>query len=266
MTRHSFDESIENAEPLVLSVSHYALASNPYGLDSGHDWAFSAVGLSNVDPLHRAEGYVRRHLSEGGEWPYYIAATPTNRADGYTAAGALRQDSPHLDKISPADAAVAVAEGRVLETYCEGDLTAYVFESRDERDAAATAWAETPGEYAARVLEEDHGYGADNLGAAVAECWADRSGHGRGYADQITRDDVADTMEKYAGEFGTAAAWAESEMDEQAELARAALHDAGIPDELASRMLSVNWEGVAFDMGANGTGVTIYSGHAFRDN
>ena len=157
----------------------------------------------------------------------------------------------------------------MLETYGEGDLTAYIFETKHDRDDAARAWQETGGEYAARVLEDDHGYAtsaAESLGEAVAACWADRSGRGRDAADQITRDDVADALEKYEGAYATEAEWAEARFEDYAEGVREALEGTSLPDEVIGRMLSVDWQGVAFDMGANGSGVTIYSGHAFRDN
>lgn len=297
MTRHSFTEAIEQTVPRILTASHYGLAPDAYGLDDGYAWAFSEAArgeyVTNADapadqndpatgkPAANASTYyARHHLSDGGDWPYYIAATPSpaiSRADDYTAAvgrtfldtiDAQTEDTDG-DPITAAELRAAIQEGRVLETYCEGDLTAYIFDTAAERETAAEAWGESGAEYAARILEGEgtYDYGnAEKLGAAVAACFADRSGEGSEYAEQITRDDVTETMDKHAGEHDTAADYFEETYDHAVESARETLdHSGALPFEVWSNMRP-DWKRVADDAGGNGTGVTIYNGHAFHDN
>lgn len=205
MTFDSFREALETLAPETLTASHYALAPDAYGLEDGYAWAFS-------EGAHG--GQARHHLPDGGEWPYYIAARPepTARAcDRYTIAGALNAapHNPNAEKITGEDAAAALAEDRVLETYCEGDLAAYIFDTREDREAAAAAWQETREEYTARILGENYPHeDAENLAAAVLAEACD--GWGETLDGAELRERVAAVMDdRYAGEWGSLADYVE---------------------------------------------------------
>src|SRR5690606_28124525 len=100
----------------------------------------------------------------------------------------------------------AMAEGRILETYCEGDLVAYIFETRDERDTAAQRWEETREELTARILREDHNM-ADGDAEALAPAVLSEADDGNpAYDGEELRDRIATVMDDdYAGEWGSLA-------------------------------------------------------------
>lgn len=143
MTAASFNAFIEECTNLeaveTRTASHYALAPDIYGLADGYAWAFAEA--SNTDSR------ARHHLADGGEWSYYIAARPCERQDAYTLA------TP-ADERTAADFE-AIAECRVLETYCEGDLTAYIFDTAEDCAEAATRWQENGHERVARIMDEN---------------------------------------------------------------------------------------------------------------
>ncbi|MGO2188874.1 MAG: hypothetical protein ACTH4Y_11600 [Microbacterium gubbeenense] len=246
MTAASFNAYIEETAPHIVTASHYSLAPDVYGLDDGYAWAFATVSrteaLANADsatdandpatglPAANASTYnARHHLADGGEWPYYIAAKPSpavSRADGYTAATpTARRNDPLPDENGdpipyPGDVTRdegdtindALREGRILETYCEGDLTAYIFETKDERDEAADRWQEAASDVAARIIE-DHGGATPS--EQLAEAVLDEVTGGHGSADSLPVDELTDLIteildDRYVGEWASEADYAES--------------------------------------------------------
>lgn len=255
MTAKSFSEYIDETEPQTISASHYDLAPDVYGLDDGYAWAFATTG---DDGHGNATRNPREHLSEGGEWPYLIAAKPTpdpRSADRYTLSTAEADRTPEM--------LAALTEHRVLETYCEGDLVAYIFETRDERDTAAERWEETRAEEAARIIAEDYEHecngnantpAAEALAAALIDLIDD--GYGADGNPDDLRESIASVMEdRYAGEWGSLADYVEDFYESttpsrEAANARAAERYEPAPegifpgDELWN---AIDWERIASD-------------------
>ena len=218
MTAASFNQYIEEIDPITIRASHYDLAPDKYGLDDGYAWAFAEGKNGSA---------ARKHLADGGDWPYYIAAKPNPASlDRYTAATAAENRDDVLTHRGspvpyPGDVTRergdtvndALAERRVLETYCEGDLVAYVFESVEERDEAAERWQESREEFTARFLEDEYPHeNAEALAPAVPDEASD------GYGGSLDGDELADRIREvlkdgYAGEWQSLSDYVE-EMEE----------------------------------------------------
>ena len=207
MTAASFNAFIEECTALeaveIRTASHYALAPDAYGLADGYAWAFAEA--SNTDSR------ARHHLADGGEWPYYIAATPTtpDTLDRYSLATAA-------DERTAADLE-AITEGRALETYCEGDLTAYIFDTAEDCAEAVARWQENGHERVARILNENvtgrNGLRYDGSDETLVSALVDRlteSGdrtqHPESGEDSEILDALGDWLkEHYRGERGSLA-------------------------------------------------------------
>ena len=252
MTYESFSQYLAETTPATISASHYDLAraanpANIYGLDDGYAFAGSRA---------------RKHLPEGGEWPYYIAATPSTSPadwDDYTAASPRAARA--ADATQPANPNnapewdgenlhAAIRAGRVLETYCEGDLVAYIFDSEDERDTAAERWQETEVEHVARLIEESgEVYPGAPLAPAedFAEAVAEILSEGR---EEIDADNVARAVDLWTGRQGSVQDYAEEDAAEAY----------NIPDQLLSY---IDWEKFSRDYYEGEH--TERNGYVFRD-
>lgn len=246
MTAASFAAFIEEAEPLILTASHYDLVPDAFGLGDGCEWAFSGS---------------RVHLPDGGEWPYYIAAIPSHlpaHADVYTIAGALNAAprNPNAEKISGEGAALALAEGRVLETYCEGDLTAYIFATHDEREQAADAWQESEEEYAARLIADCAPWYPTDAASIAPALIEDLKERFSGAEAEVTPETVSDAMERYEGCWG-------SEADYWREFQEGCMSPEQ-RDAMGSLYAYVDWHAYARDARSDGYIEFRQGGHAFR--
>lgn len=229
MTFASFNDYIAEAEPIELASFDPRHAN---GDGDGYAWAFSGA---------------RDHLPDGGEWPYYIAAIPTpGKGDVATSAlsGGYRNlvngtDAP--EKLQAYRAALLEGAGAtVLETYCEGDLTAYIFETKAERDEAASRWQESHEELIARLIDDGDAdaasvptpLGGELLEAIAAEIDANNPTPRPHPAALNTIRDLVDAIEsvtdRYMGEW-------DSLSDYAAERERELNHEAlsALPDHIA---------------------------------
>lgn len=154
VTDASFRDYISEVRPLEVE------AFDPYHEDGDGD----GYGFALSD--------ARSHLADGGEWPYYIAAIPNLAlADARTLAFVSAAEAHLLPEWfhEAGDDAVTSKRialqhflslyegGHVLETYCEGDLTAYIFRSMQERDEAAARWQESAADVVTRLADERTG-------------------------------------------------------------------------------------------------------------
>ena len=195
MTATSFKAFVE--ECTALEAVEIRTASH-YGLADGYAWAFAEA--SNTDSR------ARHHLANGGEWPYYIAARPCERQDTYTLA------TPANERTA-ADFE-AIAEGRVLETYCEGDLTAYIFDTAEDCAEAVTRWQENGHERVARIMDENatgHDGSDETLVAALVDlltAFSDRTQDPEsGEDDEIARGLSEWLEERYRNEWDSLAGY-----------------------------------------------------------
>lgn len=239
MTATSFNAFIEECTDLeaveIRTTSHYALAPDVYGLADGYAWAFAEAS--------DADSRARHHLSDGGEWPYYIAATPTtpDMLDRYSLA------TPS-DMRTAADLE-AVAEKRVLETYCEGDLTAYIFDTAEDCAEAVTRWQENGHERVARIMDENatgrNGLGHDGSDETLVSALVDRlkeSGDRTQHPESGDDGEILDALgglleEHYWGEWDSLAGYVQER------------EESGTPyDQQSTRYWGyIDWERMADD-------------------